>query len=259
MRDIHLSIVSHGQALYAETLLRDLAALASASRFQVTLTNNLAGVAAPSVSACPFPVRVIDNSEPLGFGANHNRAFAAPHAASERVYFVVLNPDLRIAADVFGPLAEVVRADRRIGLAGPVVSSTGGEREDSARELPTPFRLVRKLAGRSGAWPVGEDGGLFRPDWIAGMFMLFRAETFAQIGGFDERFFLYYEDVDICSRLWLHGYEVVVDPSLSIVHDAQRTSRRNWRYARWHLASMLRFLSSDVCWRARRLHRHRLA
>jgi N-acetylglucosaminyl-diphospho-decaprenol L-rhamnosyltransferase len=64
--------------------------------------------------------------------------------------------------------------------------------------------------------------------------------------GFDERYFLYYEDVDLCGRLCLAGLRVVVCPDSQVVHHAQRSSRRSLKYLRWHLASMLRFFLSPV-------------
>jgi GT2 family glycosyltransferase len=73
------------------------------------------------------------------------------------------------------------------------------------------------------------------------MFMLFSTEDYKAIGGFDEKFFLYYEDVDICIRLWKSGRSVMVDPDVQVVHDARRTSHKSWRFMRWHVASMIRF------------------
>jgi GT2 family glycosyltransferase len=76
------------------------------------------------------------------------------------------------------------------------------------------------------------------------MFMLFRAETLRSMGGFDERYFLYYEDVDLCARLREAGYEVAVCTEASAIHAARRESRRNLRFAKWHLRSALRFFTS---------------
>jgi hypothetical protein len=84
--------------------------------------------------------------------------------------------------------------------------------------------------------------GLIYPDWLAGMFLLLRGDIFQKVKGFDEKFFLYYEDVDLCWRLRRDGFQVVQDRSISVVHDARRESRRNLRFARWHLASMARYL-----------------
>jgi hypothetical protein len=74
------------------------------------------------------------------------------------------------------------------------------------------------------------------------MFVLFRSADFARLGGFDERFFLYYEDVDICARAWKEGMRVATCPGVSAIHDAQRANRRDWRHMRWQLASMMRYL-----------------
>jgi hypothetical protein len=74
------------------------------------------------------------------------------------------------------------------------------------------------------------------------MFMLFQSKTFREIGGFDERYFLYYEDADICTRLWRQGRPVMIVPEAEVIHDAQRRSHRNLRYLKWHLGSMARYL-----------------
>jgi len=79
-------------------------------------------------------------------------------------------------------------------------------------------------------------------DWVAGMFMLFRGDAFRAVGGFDEHFFLYYEDVDICRRLGLFGLATLYVPGVTVIHDAQRESRRNLRLMRIHAASAARYL-----------------
>ena len=71
--------------------------------------------------------------------------------------------------------------------------------------------------------------------------MLFRSEAFAELKGFDEKFFLYYEDVDVCIRAWNRGLRVLACPRVSVIHDARRDSRRSLRHLRWHVASMRRF------------------
>ena len=73
------------------------------------------------------------------------------------------------------------------------------------------------------------------------MFMMFRADTFRMIGGFDEGYFLYYEDVDLCWRLRRQGYDVALLPMVRVIHAAQRASHRDLRHLGWHVSSMLRF------------------
>jgi hypothetical protein len=74
------------------------------------------------------------------------------------------------------------------------------------------------------------------------MFMLLRSEVFRSVGGFDEAYFLYYEDVDLCRRLRAAGKYALYNPKAGVVHDARRASRREFALMRRHAASMLRFL-----------------
>ena len=142
--------------------------------------------------------------------------------------------------------------DSSVGVAAPLVVDENGATEDSARRFPTPLKILSKAFGRcKGDDYIVKDEAIF-PDWVGGMFMLFRRETFEQLGGFDPRYFLYYEDVDLCARLRLRGYEVALCPDAKVVHHAQRSSHRNFKYLTWHLASMLRFFASPpflkICW-----------
>ena len=86
------------------------------------------------------------------------------------------------------------------------------------------------------------DRGATQADWLAGMFMLFRSDAYRTVGGFDEAYFLYYEDVDLCHRLRASGASVMFEPGAEVVHDARRASRRNPRLAMHHLAGIFRFL-----------------
>ena len=235
---VSISIVSHGQGALVRDLLADLDAHC-AGAIEVLLTLNVPESLPFERAKFRFPLRVLNNRKAKGFGANHNAAFRE----SKTEFFCVLNPDIRLRADPFEQLTARLR-DPAVGLAAPLVRSPAGGIEDSARRMPTPLSILRKaLFGGSG--PDYEIGTAdLHPDWVAGMFMLFRRETFAAIGGFDERYFLYYEDVDLCTRLALAGKQVVYCPTVEAIHDARRESHRNVRYLRHHIASVLRFFSS---------------
>lgn len=255
-RDIHISVVSHSQCRLVYELLNNLAELECAVRFQVTLTHNLPPVEQIEPGNYPFPVQLLQNAVPKGFAANHNAAFKMPPNMTERRYYLVINPDVNINGQVFSTLTNHLETDSSIGVIAPSVINVEGQVEDSARTLPTIIRILKKFFGQRGEWP--RDGmEAFKPDWIAGMFMLFPADVFSKIGGFDNRYFLYYEDVDLCSRLWLKGYCVVLLPSVSVVHDARRQSRSDLKYLRWHVSSMMRFFSSAVYRKAKSFHKLR--
>jgi GT2 family glycosyltransferase len=143
--------------------------------------------------------------------------------------------------------------DPTVGVVGPLVRSESGEIEPSFRRYPTPAYILRKaLLGAPATPEYAIADAPISPDWIGGMFMLFRSETYREIGGFDERYFLYYEDVDICARLRHRGYDVRLIPAASVVHAARRDSHRRLRYLAWHIRSMLRFWGSDAYRQVRR-------
>jgi GT2 family glycosyltransferase len=226
-----------------------------AGAIEVVLTLNVPETLSFDPAAFGFPVHVRRNPAPKGFGANHNAAFrAAGHEL-----FCVLNPDVRLRADPFPALAERLR-DPAVGVVAPVIRSPGGTIEDSARRVPTPLSILCKALGRARGPDYRVAAADVSPDWVAGMFMLFRRETFQAAGGFDERYFLYYEDVDLCTRLALAGKRAVLSPAAEAVHDARRQSHRSLRYLGWHLSSMLRFFCSRPFWAlmsSRRLRRER--
>lgn len=245
---LSVSVISHGQIELVAPLLADIAAYSGSQPIECILTLNLQEELPFDTDGFSFPVRLICNSTPQGFGANHNQAFREARGK----YFCVLNPDVRLSDDAFRALVRILDADSSIGLVAPQIVNPYGVVEDSARRFPSVRELLGKTLGGHSAVYRDDGNAIFFPDWVAGMFMMFPRKVFAQVGGFDERYFLYYEDVDICARLQLAGYRVALCRDVSAVHDARRTSHRNPRYALLHLSSILRFFLSPVYRQLRR-------
>jgi GT2 family glycosyltransferase len=236
---VSISVVSHGQAELVELLLRDLSSH-SGTAIEVLLTANVPEALPFDLTRFAFPVRLLSNARPQGFGANHNAAFRK----CKGKYFCVMNPDIRLHDDPFPALLACLE-DPQAGIVAPLIRNPAGAIEDSARHFPTPWGILKKALRASPEieYPVSGSEP-FYADWVAGMFMLVSSKLYSDIGGFDERYFLYYEDVDLCSRLARRGRRVVLCPSAIVVHEARRQSRRSLRYLRWHLSSMLRFFLS---------------
>ena len=236
---VSISVVSHGQGELVDLLLRDLS-LHSKTAIEVLVTVNVPEELPFDPTRFAFPVRLLSNAKPRGFGANHNAAFRK----CKGKHFCVMNPDIRLEGDPFPALLACLE-DPQAGVVAPLIRNPAGAIEDSARHFPTPWGILKKALRTSQEieYPAGGAEPLY-PDWVAGMFMLVQSRVFAEIGGFDERYFLYYEDVDLCLRLARRGRRVVLCPVAIVVHEAQRQSRRNLRYMRWHLSSMLRFFLS---------------
>ena len=183
-------------------------------------------------------LKVIQNEVPIGFGHNHNNAFQL----CEQSFFCVLNPDIIFREDPFPRLVEVLK-DNRIGLVAPLIYSPSGLIEDNARVFPSILNIFSKLfLGKQNRWPIDAEQILFFPDWVAGMFILFPTERLKKSGGFDTKYFMYYEDVDLCRRIRQKGFEVALLKSVSVVHNARRDSRKKLRFFLWHLHSLFRYL-----------------
>jgi len=235
---ISISIVSHGQGNLIGAVLGDLARFGDSVRIEVILTKNLPESLPFAIEDFPYPVKVIENAVPNGFGANHNAAFR--HVTGE--WFCIMNPDIRMQANPFPILLGEIERWQAAVIA-PAVLSPAGRVEDSIRRFPRPLSLAGKMLGWGGgryAFMVGDE--TFAADWVGGMFMLFRTADYSHVGGFDEAYFLYYEDVYICTRLWMAGRQVLACPKAQVIHDARRTSRSKTEYMRWHACSMARYL-----------------
>lgn len=240
---ITLSIVSHGSRSQTARLLASLREHEPRSgQFQLILTDNLKDDL-PSFDPAPWHSLVIRrNSRKLGFAENHNRAFEQ----AQGKYFAILNPDLLFVQPVFERLLARLH-DHRASLIAPQIIDQNGSVQDSARPIPTPWNLFRRrLPGYQFHPPLANQDGLIQPEWMAGMFLLMPSETYRQLGGMDERFRLYFEDVDFCARARLRGMRLFVDTQVQVRHDAQRASRRQPYYLFLHIQSALRFFTSPV-------------
>jgi N-acetylglucosaminyl-diphospho-decaprenol L-rhamnosyltransferase len=238
-KPITVSIVSHGHIALVRALLGQLDAYSHAVIEKVVLTVNVPETDELAGLSWRFPVERIDNASAQGFGANHNRAFlrcATP-------WFLVLNPDIRLEGDVLSPLVECARQSS--GLLTPRIFEPGQTQPEQHRRMITPLEIFTRRR------PLYPRPAI--PDWIPGLFMLFRSTAFAQISGFDERFFMYGEDFDICARTQLAGWQVQVGENLLAIHDARRASHNSIRHFYWHAISLLKVWGSKTFWQFKQM------
>lgn len=239
--DFCFSIVSHQQGALVRHLLADLRHIMAsyAVPYEVIVTLNLPEDDAFLHEFTTLPLRVLRNAVAKGFGANHNAAFRVSTAA----LFAVVNPDVRLQSlDI--ALIRSMLSDRGVGLWAPKVVASSGMVEDSARRFPTFARLCRRVILGQRSPDYTSEAGVMTVDWVAGMFMVLPHHVYVDVDGFDERYFMYLEDADICRRVHAQGLRVLYDTRVSVTHDARRASRRDLRHLTWHVASMIRFLTS---------------
>lgn len=236
-----VSIVSHGHGELVQGLLLQLAQWSAPSVSRVVLVQNVVEPAPlpPLSSGWPFTLDLIVNEVPRGFGANHN---AALDGAAEE-FVCVLNPDVVLLdRDPFRDLMDACAVVGG-GCAYPTQLDGQGLVQHSEREVPSPFSLIRRrLLGRQET----------RIDWVNAACLVVPTSVWRDMGGFDERYFMYCEDVDFCLRLRLRGLLLVKAPA-QIVHVGQRASGRSLKHLAWHVRSLLRLWLSPVYWRAQQL------
>jgi len=230
-----ISIVSHGHGALLAQLLRDLGTVVR-TPFQVVLTLNIPEPELAEFCVAPYPLQLIRNPQPRGFGANHNAALRLAGPGT----FCVINPDVRLTADPFPALLAAL-ADPRAAIVAPMIADAAGRIESNARRFPTPLSILRKALLGAPAAEYEFGSAPLAVDWVSGVFLVVGSQAYSQLGGFDERYFLYYEDVDLCARARALGHEVLLVPGAQAMHAARRDSHRKLRYMRWHLASMGRF------------------
>lgn len=202
-------------------------------------------------------VRVVRAGRNLGYGAGANRGLAL--LAGELV--LVCNPDVVVHPGALAVLADALRADPVAALAGPCILEPDGSRYPSARRFPSwPVALGHALLGT--LWPQNRfsreyrmvDLATDRPsavDWVSGACFLARRRVLEEVGGFDERYFMYLEDTDLCWRLRQAGYRVDYVPAASVSHvQGLSTAKHPYRMLLAHHRSALRFAARTTTgWR----------
>ena len=237
-----LSVVSHGDAIKVRQLLQSLHRFECADQCQIIITDNL-GENVPEIDEPDWQsLTIIRNNKPLGFARNHNQAFQL--ATGE--YFCVLNPDVVFDQKVFETLMALIQSEKA-DIVAPLIVDSKGVHQDSFRNFPTPFEIIRRrFPGYRYIPPFVDSSGLAYPEWIAGIFMFMESETYRKIKGFNEKYRLYFEDVELCARAQLAGLKLVVDTNVYVRHDADRASRKKLIYLLWHIQSAIRFFTSPV-------------
>jgi N-acetylglucosaminyl-diphospho-decaprenol L-rhamnosyltransferase len=224
---VTVSVVSHAHESLVAKLLSQLAAGNGGLVEHVVLTHNLAAAAmAAPAGGWPFRFTELFNQVPAGYGANHNRAFEQ----CDSEFFCVLNPDVDVSEPSLWPRLVQCFADPGVGCAYPVLLNPDGSRQENAREVVTPLALVRRHIFKRKSRHV---------DWASGAFWLVSANAWRELGGFDEGYFMYCEDVDFCLRLQLAGWKLAA-ADVTVLHDASWGSREDRAHLAWHVRSMIR-------------------
>ena len=201
--------------------------------FEVTVVDN-EGRAAPEML---HPVRLIHNSENVGFARACNQGVSA----SDGEYVVFVNPDTIVKEGFFEGLEVFLDEYPEVGVAGTRIMDDEGKLQLSARKE---LSFVSGLLGRTSLltrlfpksllvrrlFPATEElDGPTAVDWVSGACMVVRRRTLEEIGPMDERFFMYFEDADLCRRAREAGWLVYYLPRIEVLHHTGASSRGRFR------------------------------
>lgn len=186
-----------------------------------------------------------------GFGAGHNRAIRAALADGADVH-VIVNPDISFRAGTLETIAAHLRAHPEIGLLMPKTLNPDGSLQYNCKLVPTPLDLIgRRFLPK--AWMrrrmrtfqmMDRDySQTFEAPYLCGCFMAFRTEALREVGLFDERFFLYPEDIDLSRRMYVSRFKSVYWPGVEVIHAHAAASYRSWRMLGVHCVNMIRYFN----------------
>ena len=233
---------------------RDIAACLSALHGEdVLVIDNASSDGTGDIAAnADGRVEVIRNSANIGFGRAANQGM---RVASGRDV-VLVNPDVLITSDVIDRLRFTAQRTGA-GIVAPRLIYPDGSVQESARRFPNLPRLLARrtsvgLSAIGRRWLADDitprSPGPVESDWVIGAVMYLPRSTIETVGGFDEQFFLYGEDVDLCARCWRAGLPVVLDGHVEATHSYARASKRTFDFrraeTRHHWISMLRLAKS---------------
>lgn len=198
----------------------------------VHVVDNASGDRTPELVRREFPeVKLTELTLNSGFSVANNVALRASRASFQ----LILNPDTRILPGALDRMLDLIEEHPEVGMAGPRLELENGSFDHASRRaFPTPLSALghfsglgrRRRSGRLAAYRAPEivEGPV---DAVNGAFMLCRREALEQVGLFDEGYWMYMEDLDLCFRFWRAGWKVWFEPTVTVVHVKAGTSGQN--------------------------------
>ena len=193
-------------------------------------------------------VRYIHSDINLGFGAAHNKAVAAIEGSPK--YHLILNPDIIFDDQVIPHIERVMRSNLEIGALMPRVNFPDGSSQQLCKMLPTPVDLIfrRFIPVKffhnyiNNCYELRDlpENRIVDVPVISGCFLMVNLDIFRALGGFDNRYFMYLEDVDLVRRIGVIS-RVVYEPRIKVIHEYAKGSYRSKKLLGYHIISAFRY------------------
>lgn len=258
MVDISIIILNYKSKGFALNCVKSiLEADFGGLKYEIIVVDNNSQDAIGEILAWQYPeVKFIQNKKNSGMGAGNNTGLREARGD----YIVVMNPDTLAFKDTFAKLFDYMEANKEAGVVGPQQLNPDKTIQDSCYRWHKLFTPIYRRTPLEKLKFAQKDLGRFlmrdfdhkserEVDWLLGSFLFIRRKALDEVGLFDERFFLYFEDTDLCWRFWQRGWKVIYYPKAQIIHNHSRASAQApwykffWnRAAREHVVSWIKYL-----------------
>ncbi|MEJ2733598.1 MAG: glycosyltransferase family 2 protein [Anaerolineae bacterium] len=232
MADLTIVIVSWNVGELLRRCLQSI--LATELDVEVVVVDNASIDGSPEMVRAAFPqVRLIANDENRGFTAANNQGLAV----SQGRCLLLLNPDTEVVADALATMVRYLEAHPAVGALGPRLLFPDGRQQPSRRRFPTLATALVESTVIQEWWAENRilrryymadtpDDAIQPVDWVVGACLLVRRDVYEQVGGLDEGFFMYSEELDWCKRIKDAGWEVVYLPTATVIHHEGKSSEQ---------------------------------
>ena len=252
--DISIVIVNYNVKEHITNLLHSVRQAKKGLNLQIIVIDNASSDGSQDFIQRHFPeVSYVRNEENLGFGKANNQGIAR----AKGTYTLLLNPDTLLEEDTLVTLKRYMDEHPQTGLSGcKILNPDGSYSYDGRRSMPTLLSTFWKITGLTSLFPKNRVFGQYYMGWldenersqvpvISGAFMFWRTDLLQQLGGFDERYFMYFEDTDLCYRV-NHETDYVIEyiPDTYIIHfKGESTDKSNSSYVKHFNRSLYQFFN----------------
>ncbi|HMN24279.1 MAG TPA: glycosyltransferase [Ignavibacteriaceae bacterium] len=234
--DLSIIIVNYNVKEFLQNLIHSIEKASLNLTKEILIVDNASDDGSVEFIKEKFPqIKLIANQKNLGFGKANNIGLKQANGK----YILLLNPDTLVAEDTFEKMIKFFESNSEAGLAGcKILNPDGSLQLACRRSFPGPWTSFTKVTGLSNLFPNSkifarynltylDENKTYEVDAISGSFMMMRKEVYEKVGGFDEQFFMYGEDLDLCYRIQKSGFKVYYVHSTQIIHYKGESTKRS--------------------------------
>lgn len=236
MIDLSIIVVNYNVKEFLKNLIDSIKKATQNFSSEIIVVDNASDDGSVELIKDKFPeIILIDNKTNLGFGKANNQGLQI----AKGKFILLINPDTLVAEDTFTKMIEFFNANPEAGMAGCKILNPDGTLQLACRRsFPGPWTAFTKVTGLSTIFPKSklfarynltylDENQTYEVDAISGSFMMMRKEVYEKVGGFDEQFFMYGEDLDLCYRIQKAGYKIFYVHSTQIIHYKGESTKRS--------------------------------